>query len=62
MFNDNDEKKIIDALKNADNGTESMRVVGRGTLVMSARSVRESQKYKDLLDKADVIVDKKRVS
>lgn len=61
MFDD-DEKKIIAALKNDDNGTESMRVVGRGTLVMSARSVRESQKYKDLVNKADVIVDKKRVS
>lgn len=62
MFNDDDEKKIIDALKNEDNGTESMRVIGRGTLVMSARAVRESQKYKDLLNKASSIIDNKKVS
>lgn len=55
----NEEKAIIDALKNKDNGSQSMRVVGRGTLVMSARDVRNSQKYKDLLKKADKIVVRK---
>lgn len=57
MFND-DELKIIEALKNEDNGTQSMRVIGRGTLIMSARAVRESQKYKDLLSKAENIIGK----
>ncbi len=59
MKNYNEEKAIIDALKNKDNGSQSMRVVGRGTLVMSARDVRNSQKYKDLLQKADKIVVRK---
>lgn len=59
MFND-EEKKIIDALKNKDNGTSSMKVVGRGTLVMSARAVRESKKYKDLINKADKILYKNK--
>lgn len=53
-----EEKAIIDALKDKDNGSRSMRVVGRGTLVMSARDVRSSQKYKDLLNKADKIIGK----
>ncbi|MCE3046283.1 hypothetical protein [Legionella sp. 16cNR16C] len=51
-----EEKEIIKALKNKDNGSQSMRVVGRGTLVMSAKDVRNSQKYKDLIQKADKIV------
>jgi hypothetical protein len=51
-----EEKAIIDSLKNKDNGSKSMRVVGRGTLVMSAKDVRSSQKYKDLIQKADKIV------
>ena len=54
-----DEREIIKALKNKDNGSHSMRVVGRGTLVMSAKDVRSSQKYRDLLDKAESIVEKK---
>lgn len=58
MFNDDERKIIIEALKNEDNGTQSMRVVGRGTLTMSARAVTESQKYKDLLRKADSIIGK----
>lgn len=60
MFKD-DEQQIIEALKDEDNGTQSMRVIGRGTLVMSARAVRESQKYKDLLDKADSIIGKQKL-
>lgn len=56
MNNDDEEKAIIDALKDKDNGSGSMRVVGRGTLVMSARDVRSSQKYKDLLKNADKII------
>jgi hypothetical protein len=56
MRNYDEEKSIIDALKNKDNGSRSMRVVGRGTLVMNARDVRSSQKYKDLLEKADTII------
>jgi len=59
MDND-DEKSIIEALKKEDNGTQSMRVVGRGTLTMSARAVRESQKYKDLLNKAESIIGRKK--
>lgn len=63
QIDDNDdEKKIIDALKDEDNGTQSMRVIGRGTLVMSARAVRESQKYKDLLSKADSIIGGKKIT
>jgi hypothetical protein len=54
-----EEKAIIDALKNKDNGSQSMRVVGRGTLVMSAKDARRSQKYKDLIQKADKIVAQK---
>ena len=56
MSNYDEEKSIIDALKDKDNGSQSMRVVGRGTLVMNARDVRSSQKYKDLLTKADKII------
>ncbi len=56
MSNYDEEKSIIDSLKNKDNGSQSMRVVGRGTLVMNARDVRSSQKYKDLLKKADKII------
>lgn len=56
MSNYDEEKSIIDALKDKDNGSQSMRVVGRGTLVMNARDVRSSQKYKDLLKKADKII------
>lgn len=51
-----DEKKVIEALKN--NGTGSMKVIGRGTLVMDAKDVTSSKKYKDLLAKADKIVQK----
>ncbi len=47
---------IIKALKDKNNNTDSMRVVGRGTLVKSASDVRNSQKYKDLLKKADKYV------
>lgn len=55
MFNlfrlDEEELKIIEALKDEDNGAYSMRVVGRGTLIMSARAVRESKKFNELLQK-----------
>lgn len=54
MFKD-DEKKIIEALKDKDNGSDSMRVVGRGTLVMSAQAVRESEAYKNLLKNVDIV-------
>lgn len=55
----NDEQKIIEALKNEDNGTQSMRVIGRGTLVMSPRAARESRKYQELLSKAEDIIGKR---
>jgi len=54
-----EEREIIKALKNKDNGSQSMRVIGRGTLVMSAKDVRRSQKYKDLLENANKIVEKR---
>jgi hypothetical protein len=53
-----EERKIIDALKESDNGARSMRVVGRGTLVMNAADVRNSQKFKNLLSKSDKILTK----
>lgn len=56
MTNYDEEKAIIEALKDKDNGARSMRVIGRGTLVMSARDVRSSQKYKDLLKKSEKII------
>jgi hypothetical protein len=59
MSNYDEEKAIIEALKNKDNGSQSMRVIGRGTLVMSAKDVKSSQKYKDLLKNADKIVAQK---
>ncbi len=37
-----EEREIIEALKNKDNGTQSMRVEGRGTLVMDASDVTRS--------------------
>lgn len=59
MSNYDEEKSIIDALKDKENGSQSMRVVGRGTLVMDARDVRSSQKYKDLLERADEFISQK---
>lgn len=59
MSSYDEEKSIIDSLKDKDNGSQSMRVVGRGTLVMNARDVRSSQKYKDLLSKADKFISHK---
>lgn len=51
-----DEKKIIEALKK--NSSKSMDVVGRGTLVMDAKEVTNSEKYKKLLANADRILSK----
>lgn len=58
MFTDDEE--IVEALKNRKNGTDSMRVVGRGTLVKSARSAREGEAYKNLLNNADSIMGRKK--
>jgi hypothetical protein len=51
-----DEKKIIEALKNSN--SKSMDVVGRGTLVMDANEVTNSEKYKKLLANANKILSK----
>lgn len=61
-MSDNRAQEIITALKDKDNGTETMRVVGRGTLIMSAKAVTESQKYKNLIQKADLILGTKLLS
>jgi len=61
MF-DKREQELINALKDLDNGAGTMRVVGRGTLVMSAKAVRDSQKYQELMKKANMIIGKKLLS
>ena len=45
-----DLQSIIDALKNPDNGVNSMRVSGRGALSMDAKDVYKSQRYKELVE------------
>ena len=57
---DYDEQVIIEALKDEDSGSHSMRVTGRGTLTMSAKAARESKKYKALADKSDRFISKLR--
>lgn len=51
-----DEKKVIEALKNSSSKT--MDVVGRGTLVMDAKEVTKSEKYKKVLANAEKILSK----
>ncbi|HAT1802597.1 TPA: hypothetical protein I8Z04_001255 [Legionella pneumophila] len=51
-----DEKKVIEALKNSNSKT--MDVVGRGTLVMDAKEVTNSEKYKKLLANSGKILSK----
>ncbi|HAT8315131.1 TPA: hypothetical protein ACT9MM_001437 [Legionella pneumophila] len=56
MHPSDDEKKVIEALKNSSSKT--MDVVGRGTLVMDAKEVTRSEKYKKLLANAEKILSK----
>ena len=49
-----DDRKVIDQLKNMD--LKTMRVVGRGTLVMSVREAKQSPKYQSLLKSSDKLI------
>jgi hypothetical protein len=44
-----DERKVLDALNK--NGLKSMRVVGRGTLIMDAEEARNTEKFKRMISK-----------
>lgn len=49
-----DEQTLIKAL--LDNQLNSRRVVGRGTVLVDANEVRATEKYQDMLKKAEKIV------
>jgi|GEM_PF-6508594 len=63
MRND-EEREIIEilkeALKDKDSAVHTMKVVGRGTLVMSARAARQSKRYKELVEKGKELIKPRR--
>lgn len=50
-----EEQRVLDAIK--DSGLKSMRVVGRGTLVVDAKEVTNTDKFKDYAKEAKKIVE-----
>ena len=58
IFPNEDEQYIIEAL--SKNKCQSMRVVGRGTLVVDAKEVIESESYRKLVAKADGLIKKSK--
>lgn len=52
---DLDEQKVLDAINQS--GLKSMRVVGRGTLMVDAKEVTRTEKFKDYARQAKSIVD-----
>lgn len=58
VYVDPDEQKILNAIDQS--GLQSMRVVGRGTLVVDAKEVTSTEKFKDYAQKAKIIVDQSR--
>ena len=50
-----DQKRIIERLKDKD-ATQTMRVVGRGTLTKSAKAVRSSPEAKKFIESAKELV------
>ncbi len=51
---DEEERRILDAIK--DSGLKSMRVVGRGTLVVDPREVTGTEKFKQYVSQARQMV------
>ena len=50
-----DEQKVLDAIK--ESGLKSMRVIGRGTLVVDAKEVTSTDKFKVYAREAKKIVE-----
>ncbi len=58
IYVDPDEQKILNAIDNS--GLQSMRVVGRGTLMVDAKEVTSTEKFKAYAKQAKIIVDQSR--
>ena len=56
LFPTDDERKTLESL--AKYGQPSMRVIGRGRLVMSVEDAKKAASYKKLVAIADEIIDK----
>lgn len=50
-----DEQKVLDAIN--DSGFKSMRVIGRGTLVVDTKEVTNTNKFKSYAEEAKKIVE-----
>lgn len=53
---DEEEKKVLNAIKRS--GLKTMRVVGRGTLIVDTREVTNTDKFKSYARQAKEIVEK----
>lgn len=52
---DPDKQKVLEAINNS--GLKTMRVVGRGTLIVDAKEVTNTKKFKDYVEQAKSIVE-----
>jgi hypothetical protein len=56
LLTNSDEKKVLEAIK--ESGYTTMRVVGRGTLVVDAKEVTGTDKFKKYTEQAKEIVER----